>query len=104
MRRAVVVIVIVASLGARVSSAEVEEPSLIREGALGMGAAVASFAYSPLKVAYAVGGIVLGGLSFVWTWGDRDIAGTVMRTALAGDYVVTPEHLDGDADLEFSGD
>jgi hypothetical protein len=84
--------------------AEPENESIAREGAFGAGAALVSFAYGPLKIAYAVGGLVLGGLSFLWTWGDRDVTDRVVSTALAGDYVITPDHLEGAKDFDFAGD
>ena len=86
------------------ASARVEDPSLFREGGLGAAAAVISLAYSPFKLLYAASGIALGSGSFIWTWGDRDAAMKVVNTSVGGDYVITPEHLRGSADLRFTGD
>jgi hypothetical protein len=81
----------------------VKNPSLLREGGLGAAAALISFVYCPLKLLYAASGIALGSSSFLWTWGDRDAAMAVVNTAVGGDYVVTPEHLGGSANLRFTG-
>lgn len=103
-RRGVALVTLGALLLAQPVWAEVENPSVAREGAFGAGAALVSFVYGPLKIAYAVGGLVLGGLSFLWTWGDKDTTNTVLGTSLAGDYVITPDHLGGAADFDFAGD
>lgn len=85
-------------------AAEVEDPSLLREGGFGAASALVSFVYAPVKIAYALGGLMLGGSSFLWTWGDKSNAGTVITMALGGDYVITPEHLGGAEDVEFTGE
>jgi len=86
------------------AAAGVKDQSLLRECGLGAAAALASFVYSPLKLFYAASGIVLGSSSYMWSWGDRDAAMAVMRTAVGGDYVVTPENLGGSVDLHFTGE
>ena len=68
-----------------------------------MASALASFVYSPLKLLYAASGLALGSGSFLWTWGDRNAAMSVVDTSVGGDYVITPEILRGSADLRFTG-
>lgn len=85
------------------AAARVKHPSLVREGGLGAAAALISLVYCPAKLLYAASGIALGSGSFVWTWGDRDAAMAVVNTAVGGDYVITPEHLGGSANLRFTG-
>lgn len=103
IRRGSALLAVAALLVGSPATARVRDPSLVREGGLGAAAAVISLVYCPLKLLYAVSGIVLGGSSFVWTWGDRDSAMAVVNTSVGGDYVVTPEHLGGSADLRFTG-
>lgn len=104
-RRGIALATLAVLLLAQPVRAEVEgRPSLAREGAFGASAALVSFVYGPLKIAYALGGLVLGGASFLWTWGDKETTNTVVSTALAGDYVITPDHLGGAADFDFAGD
>jgi hypothetical protein len=73
--------------------------------AAGWGAlsALTSLVYSPVKVVYAVGGLVVGGFAWVFSAGDNDVVRTVTTPAVRGDYVVTPEHLRGERPLEFIG-
>ena len=40
----------------------------------------------------------------LWTFGNTEVAGPLWRTTVAGDYVVTPAHLEGQRDLRFRGD
>jgi hypothetical protein len=85
------------------STAEPIQPSLATEGGLGAGAALASLVYGPVKIAYVMGGLALSSASWMWTWGDTDVSGEIYRASLAGDYVITPDHLMGREDIEFSG-
>jgi hypothetical protein len=95
-------LVLVAALAAA-PAARAGDDSLAAEGGLGVGSAVCTLVYAPLKLAYAVGGVVLSGLAFLWTW-DPQVSGDIYYTSVAGDYVVTPEHLRGRDDLVFAGD
>jgi hypothetical protein len=101
-RRILAMLVIAQLLAA---SAPAEEPASISdEGGIGAGAALVTLVYAPLKLAYAAGGIVLAGVTWLWTFGDSDVARTVARASTNGDYVVTPSHLRRDSDLDFDGD
>lgn len=102
-RRALALLTAGLALSGAPAAASVEDQSLVWEGGFGAAAAVASLLYSPVKLVYAVGGIALGGVSFLWTWGDRDTLKTVVNMSLGGDYVITPEHLGGSKDLRFTG-
>lgn len=86
------------------TSARAEESeSLASEGGVGVGAALVNLVYVPLKLAYAAGGVVLAGLTYLWTRGDGDVASSVARVSTEGDYVITPSHLKRTSDLDFSG-
>lgn len=102
-RRATALFVALVAFAPSAASAASDDPSLLREGGFGATAAVASLLYGPVKLVYAVSGVVLGGLSFLWTWGDGDTASTVVNMSLGGDYVITPDHLVGDTDIRFTG-
>ena len=97
---ALVVVLTAIPMSAR---AEEEDESLAYEGSVGIGAALCTLVYSPLKVAYAAGGLVVSSLAWMWTMGDTSIAGPIYQSALGGDYVVTPSHLDGQTELSFNG-
>jgi hypothetical protein len=70
---------------------------------VGVGSAVCTLVYSPVKVAYAASGLVVTGLAFLWSFGDTDVTGTLWRTTVGGDYVITPSHLEGRRDIRFTG-
>ena len=97
------VLALVAVLAWAPLSASAEEESLAYEGSVGIGAAICTLIYSPLKVVYASGGLLVSSLAWMWTWGDSSVAGPIYQSAVGGDYVVTPAHLDGQRDLRFSG-
>jgi hypothetical protein len=70
---------------------------------VGVGSALCTIVYSPLKVAYAASGLVVTGLAYLWSFGDTDVAGPLFRATVGGDYVVTPSHLEGRRSLHFTG-
>jgi hypothetical protein len=74
-----------------------------KESGLGAAAAVSSLFYSPVKLVYAVGGLVIGSLAWVFTAGDTDVADKVYVRSLRGTYVITPEILRGEEPLVFIG-
>jgi len=74
-----------------------------KESGLGVAAALSSLVYSPVKVVYAVGGLVIGSLAWVFTAGDTTVADKVYVRSLRGTYVITPEILRGEDPLIFIG-
>jgi hypothetical protein len=95
---------VAALLASAPGTARGEDPSMVREGGFGFAAAIVSLGYGPLKLAYALSGLVLGGSSYLWTWGDQQTAMTVVAMSVGGDYVITPAHLGGADDIRFTGD
>ena len=59
--------------------------------------------YSPLKLAYAASGLLVGGMAWAWSFGSRRVTRPIFTAALRGDYVVTPAHLTGRRRLVFIG-
>jgi hypothetical protein len=74
-----------------------------RESGLGAAAAISSLVYGPIKLVYALGGLVIGGFAWAFTAGDTEVASTVFTRSLRGTYVITPEILVGEEPLEFIG-
>jgi hypothetical protein len=72
-------------------------------GFAGVGALLCTLVYSPLKIAYAVSGVAVGGLAWAWSFGNRRVARPIFRSALGGVYVVSPAHLRGERPLHFTG-
>jgi hypothetical protein len=69
----------------------------------GIGAALCSLVYAPVKIVYAVTGGLIGGFAWLLSAGDSDVADAVITPAVRGDYVVTPAILRGERPLEFIG-
>ena len=86
-----------------VSTANAGNESMAYEGFLGLGSAIGSLIYSPLKVVYAVGGTAISAIALIWTFGNTDVAGSIFTQSVGGDYVVVPAHFQGQRRLEFFG-
>jgi hypothetical protein len=69
----------------------------------GFASAVGTLIYSPIKVAYSVLGVVVGGFAYGLSGGDADVMQAVMTPAVHGDYVLTSEHITLERPLEFFG-
>jgi hypothetical protein len=70
---------------------------------LGVGSAICSLVYGPVKIVYATLGAITGGLAWALTGGRSDVASAVIEASMRGDYVVTPEHLTFNRPLSFTG-
>jgi hypothetical protein len=100
--RAALALAVAVALAPGAARAE-EESSLAYDGLVGVGSVVCTLVYSPLKVAYAAGGLVVSGLAWMWTLGDTRVAGPIYRASVGGDYVFMPAHLEGRRELHFRG-
>jgi|SRR5208282_39546 len=69
----------------------------------GAGALFCNVLYIPAKLTYALLGGIVGGGTYLVTAGNEQAADTVWRSALGGDYVVTPQMLAGQEPINFSG-
>lgn len=69
----------------------------------GLGAGLLTLVYTPLKLVYATAAIPVSGLTWMWSVGDSEMAARVMRSGTLGTFVVTPEHLRGEASFDFVG-
>jgi hypothetical protein len=81
-----------------------EESKEMATGAgIGAAAGLSSVVYAPVKVVYALGGTVVAGLAYALSGGDGAVAKPILDASVKGDYVVTPEHIQGKRPLEFVG-
>ena len=64
---------------------------------------VATIPYGAVKVAYALGGGIVGGLAWMVTGGDTAVAKAVWIPSMTGDYIVLPQNLTGEKSLLFMG-
>jgi len=67
------------------------------------GSLLCTLVYSPVKLAYAASGLLVGSMAWAWSAGSDRVSRPIYRAALKGDYVVLPEHLTGERKLEFRG-
>ena len=59
--------------------------------------------YLPLKVAFAIGGGIVGGLAYAFSGGNEQAAKSIWDTSLYGTYLITPDHLQGNRPIRFLG-
>jgi len=79
------------------------EPSVAEDLGYGVASAFASLLYSPAKVTYAGLGLITGGLGYILSGGNKDVANEIIYPAVKGNYVVTPKHLQGSEPIYFVG-
>jgi len=88
------------------NSAQVPQPDAgVNWPGAGYGAAAlfGNVLYIPAKLVYAILGGVVGGGTWLITAGNTQAANTVWRSALGGDYVLTPQMVAGQQPINFSG-
>ena len=86
-----------------VSFAAEEESSQSNEAALGVGSFFLTLVYTPLKMAYAIGGGIVGGFAYALTGGNLETAQDVWEPSVYGTYIITPDHLKGNEPVRFVG-
>jgi hypothetical protein len=84
-------------------AASADNMDTAKDAGIGVGSAFASLIYAPVKLGYAVGGLIVGGLAWAFSGGDNNVAKVVLTPSVLGDYVVTPQHLTGEKTIEFFG-
>ena len=104
-RRRVGLLIVIASIAFSpgISLAENDAIGTAKEGGIGVAAALTSLVYGPIKVAYATGGAMVAGFAWVFSGGDSELASTVLTRAVRGTYVITPETITGEREIEFVG-
>lgn len=82
-----------------------EQSETSTEGAAGLQAVswLATIPYGAVKVAYALGGSIVGGLTWAMSGGDTEAAKAVWIPSMTGDYIVQPQNLTGETPLHFVG-
>ena len=88
-------------------SALADDPPAGADSSEGTGIHVASWAltvpYAICKGAFALGGIVVGGLGYVFSGGNFHTAQTVWTRSIDGTYILRPAHLRGEEPIHFLG-
>ncbi len=84
--------------------AAMAEESATSEAGVGALSAISSLVYGPVKLLYAITGTVIGGMAWGLSGGDGEVLHAVVTPAVRGDYVVTPEHIRMEKQVEFFGE
>ena len=91
------------AVGLAPAAVQAQEEATFGDAGVGAGSALSSLVYGPVKLAFAITGLVIGPFAWALSGGDSDVMWRVVDTSVRGDYVVTPAHLRGDQPLEFFG-
>jgi len=60
--------------------------------------------YGAFKLTFAGLGLITGGAAYIATGGDRQVAQRIIKPAVGGTYIITPDHLSGRRPVRFVGD
>ena len=74
------------------------------EAGWGFAAVLANLLYIPAKLVYATLGGVTGGLGYILTVGNANVAKSIVAPSVGGTYVLTPDMLRGEQPIFFSGE
>lgn len=94
---------VIASAPLSASARESSSKEAGNDFGIGAVAVFANLVYMPVKLVYGVLGGVTGGLAYVLTGGNREVADGVWVPSLGGDYVLTTEMMKGRDPVHFSG-
>lgn len=75
----------------------------LSEAGMGTASVFSTIIYGPVKLAYAILGGTIGGLSYLLSVGNMDVASRIWAPSLGGSYVITPEMLKGEQAIRFFG-
>ena len=95
-------LVLALTVATSVRAEEKQERNLGAHYGLGVGAAICSIVYGPVKIVYATLGSITSGFAWLFTGGRTDIAREIITASVRGDYVVTPENLTFNEPLVFT--
>jgi hypothetical protein len=99
-----VVCLVLPALGTPLSARAEDRPrNAAAHFGLGVAAVACTFVYGTAKVIYAVLGSATGGLAWVLTGGNGEVARGIVQPALRGDYVLTPANLTSEEPFSFVG-
>ena len=101
MRRASITLLLMAVLAGSPAGAQDRDQG--RDFGLAGAAAVANVLYTPPKLVTAAGGLVLGGITGLFTGLNERSMYAVWTPTLTGTYFLTPAHFEGKLPIEFFG-
>jgi hypothetical protein len=102
MKRSLVALVIAGVLGAGVPRANAAG-NYAADAGIGTACVFVNLLYMPAKFVYAGLGGLTGGVAYLLTGLNYDVADRIWAPSIGGNYVVTPAHLRNQQTLYFSG-
>ena len=102
MRRGVGILVVLGVLGVAVRPAHAAG-NYASDAGIGTACVFVNLLYMPAKFVYATIGGLTGGIAYLLTGLNYDVADRIWAPSLGGNYVVTPAHLRNQQTLYFSG-
>ena len=84
-------------------SSESTEGGTASSAGMQAAAGVSTLLYLPLKLVFAIGGGIVGGLAYAFSGGNEQAAKSIWDTSLYGTYIITPDHLQGNRPIRFLG-
>ena len=75
----------------------------VSETGMEAASALATMVYFPTKAVFALGGGIVGGLTYAFTGGDEEATSKIWRASIEGDYMVEPANLTGEDPINFVG-
>jgi hypothetical protein len=102
MAKFIAAVIIILSLSL-LSPYNAKAESTLSNVGYGAGSILASCVYSPAKVVYGLIGGLTGGIAFLLTGGNQDVAKKIWTPSLRGTYVITPDMLKGKEQVQFVG-
>jgi hypothetical protein len=103
MKVAVATAVLAAVVGAAGDVRADDVKRATSEAGVGLTTAVANLVYIPAKIGYAAIGSVTGGLGYILTGGNREVADRVWVSSIGGDYVLSRDQIKGQERINFAG-
>ena len=101
MRKWSVMLILVSVL--MVATPRAEAGDYAKDAGIGTACVFINILYMPAKLVYATLGGLTGGLAYLLTGLNYEVADRVWAPSLGGNYVVTPAHLRNEQTLYFSG-
>jgi hypothetical protein len=102
MRRGLGIVVLLATLGVAAPPAQAAG-NYASDAGIGTACVFVNLLYMPAKFVYATIGGLTGGIAYLLTGLNYDVADRIWAPSLGGNYVVTPAHLRNQQTLYFSG-
>jgi hypothetical protein len=102
MRKSLVMLMLVSLLTLAVPRAEADG-DFASDAGIGIACVFVNLLYVPAKIVYATLGGFTGGVAYLLTGANYEVADRIWTPSLGGNYLVTPAHLRNEETLYFSG-